>query len=124
MTYRNLDEVIAHISGRAKPLALYIYSNDQNNIDKILSKTSSGGVTINGFFSHYLENRLPFGASIKAAWAAITGSLGSKRSLMSAQSTYRRIDQPRPFKLDSDVLLIQGRDKDASSYVREFHRVK
>ncbi len=44
MTYKNIDEVIAHISGRAKPLALYIYSNDQNNIDKILSKTSSGGV--------------------------------------------------------------------------------
>ncbi len=29
MTYTNIDEVIAHISGRAKPLALYIYSNDQ-----------------------------------------------------------------------------------------------
>src|SRR4029077_1405053 len=35
VTYRHLDEVIAHICGRAKPLALYIYSNDQNNIDKI-----------------------------------------------------------------------------------------
>ena len=55
VTYKNLDEVIGHISGRAKPLALYIYSNDRNTIDKVLERTSSGGVTINGFFSHYLE---------------------------------------------------------------------
>jgi aldehyde dehydrogenase (NAD+) len=61
VTYEHIDEVIRHISGRGKPLALYIYSNDRSNIDKLLERTSSGGVTINGFFSHYLENQLPFG---------------------------------------------------------------
>jgi len=76
MTYRNIDEVIAHISGRAKPLALYIYSNDQNNIDKILSKTSSGGVTINGFFSHYLENQLPFGGVNQSGMGSYHGVFG------------------------------------------------
>ena len=29
VTYKNIDEVIGHISGRGKPLALYIYSNNQ-----------------------------------------------------------------------------------------------
>jgi aldehyde dehydrogenase (NAD+) len=76
MTYRNIDEVIAHISGRAKPLALYIYSNDQHNIDKILSKTSSGGVTINGFFSHYLENQLPFGGVNQSGMGSYHGVFG------------------------------------------------
>jgi aldehyde dehydrogenase (NAD+) len=76
MTYTNIDEVIAHISGRAKPLALYIYSNDQNNIDKILSKTSSGGVTINGFFSHYLENQLPFGGVNQSGMGSYHGVFG------------------------------------------------
>jgi aldehyde dehydrogenase (NAD+) len=76
VTYRNIDEVIAHISGRAKPLALYIYSNDQNNIDKILSKTSSGGVTINGFFSHYLENQLPFGGVNQSGMGSYHGVFG------------------------------------------------
>jgi len=61
MTYDNIDEVVKYIEERDKPLALYIYSNNQDNIDKILSRTSSGGVTVNGVFSHYLENRLPFG---------------------------------------------------------------
>jgi aldehyde dehydrogenase (NAD+) len=76
VTYRNIDEVIGHISGRAKPLALYIYSNDQNNIDKILSKTSSGGVTINGFFSHYLENQLPFGGVNQSGMGSYHGVFG------------------------------------------------
>ena len=42
----------------------------------------------------------------------------------SLKPSYTGTDQPRPFKLDGDVLVIQGRDKDGSSYVRELHRVK
>jgi aldehyde dehydrogenase (NAD+) len=78
LTYKNLDDVIDYISGRAKPLALYIYSNDQKNIDKVLSRTSSGGVTINGFFSHYLENRLPFGGVNQSGMGSYHGFFGFK----------------------------------------------
>jgi aldehyde dehydrogenase (NAD+) len=78
LTYKNIDDVIDYISGRAKPLALYIYSNDQKNIDKVLSRTSSGGVTINGFFSHYLENRLPFGGVNQSGMGSYHGLFGFK----------------------------------------------
>ena len=78
LTYKNIDDVIEYISGRAKPLALYIYSNDQKNIDKVLSRTSSGGVTINGFFSHYLENRLPFGGVNQSGTGSYHGIFGFK----------------------------------------------
>ena len=76
VTYKNIDEVINHISGRGKPLALYIYSNNQDNIDKVLSRTSSGGVTINGFFSHYLENQLPFGGVNQSGMGSYHGVFG------------------------------------------------
>jgi aldehyde dehydrogenase (NAD+) len=78
LTYRNIDEVIGYISGRAKPLALYIYSNNQGNIDRVLSRTSSGGVTINGFFSHYLENQLPFGGVNQSGMGSYHGVFGFK----------------------------------------------
>lgn len=78
VTYKTLDEVIGHISGRAKPLALYIYSKDQKSIDRILSQTSSGGVTINGFFSHYLENQLPFGGVNQSGMGSYHGVFGFK----------------------------------------------
>ena len=76
LTYRNIDDVIAYISSRPKPLALYIYSNSQNNIEKVLSRTSSGGVTINGFFSHYLENQLPFGGVNQSGMGSYHGVFG------------------------------------------------
>lgn len=78
VTYRDLDEVIGHVSGRAKPLALYVYSNDREAIDRILSRTSSGGVTINGFFSHYLESRLPFGGVNQSGMGSYHGIFGFK----------------------------------------------
>ena len=78
LTYKNIDDVIEHISGRGKPLALYMYSNNQNNIDKVLSRTSSGGVTINGFFSHYLENQLPFGGVNQSGMGSYHGVFGFK----------------------------------------------
>ena len=76
MTYENLDDVVTYISGRDKPLALYIYSNNRSNIDKVLSRTSSGGVTINGFFSHYLENQLPFGGVNQSGMGSYHGVFG------------------------------------------------
>ena len=78
MTYKSIDEVIGYVSGRAKPLALYIYSNNKTNIDKVLSRTSSGGVTINGFFSHYLENQLPFGGVNQSGMGSYHGVFGFK----------------------------------------------
>ena len=76
LTYKNINDVIAYISSRPKPLALYIYSNSQNNIEKLLSRTSSGGVTINGFFSHYLENQLPFGGVNQSGMGSYHGVFG------------------------------------------------
>jgi aldehyde dehydrogenase (NAD+) len=78
LTYKNIDDVIEYIASRAKPLALYMYSNSRNNIDKVLSRTSSGGVTINGFFSHYLENKLPFGGVNQSGMGSYHGVFGFK----------------------------------------------
>ncbi len=78
LTYDRLDDVIAHIENRDKPLAMYIYSNNQATIDKVLSRTSSGGVTINGFFSHYLENKLPFGGVNQSGMGSYHGYYGFK----------------------------------------------
>jgi aldehyde dehydrogenase (NAD+) len=78
VTYQHLDEVVDHITRGGKPLALYIYSNDPGRIDKVLSRTSSGGVTVNGFFSHYLENQLPFGGVNQSGMGSYHGVFGFK----------------------------------------------
>ncbi len=78
MTYDTLDQTIDYITSRDKPLALYMYSPDAANVEKVLSRTSSGGVTINGVFSHYLENQLPFGGVNQSGTGSYHGYFGFK----------------------------------------------
>jgi len=78
MTYDSLDDVIEYIEARDKPLALYVYSDNQDSVQKVLDRTSSGGVTVNGVFSHYLENRLPFGGVNGSGMGSYHGHFGFK----------------------------------------------
>ena len=60
--FENLDEVIDFINSKtSKPLALYYFSEDKNNIKKVLKNISSGGVSINDTIIQVAQNILPFG---------------------------------------------------------------
>jgi len=61
MTFNNLDEVITYVNKGDKPLALYYFSEDKNNIEKVIRETYSGGVTINDTILHVGVTNLPFG---------------------------------------------------------------
>jgi aldehyde dehydrogenase (NAD+) len=78
MTYDTLDQAIDYIEARDKPLALYVYSLNEENVQKVLARTSSGGVTVNGVFSHYLENKLPFGGVNHSGTGSYHGYFGFK----------------------------------------------
>jgi len=60
-TYQDVEEVFAVLHRRPKPLALYVFSTDEDFVDKVLRNTSSGGVTVNDCLMHCVEHRLPFG---------------------------------------------------------------
>ncbi|MFM7576109.1 MAG: aldehyde dehydrogenase family protein, partial [Microcystaceae cyanobacterium] len=47
LSYQTLEEAIAFVNQRPKPLALYFFSNNLDHQEAILQKTSSGGVCIN-----------------------------------------------------------------------------
>ncbi|MVV48834.1 aldehyde dehydrogenase family protein [Pseudomonas sp. PB120] len=61
LAYDELDEVLEHIDGNGKPLAMYVFSDDENFVERTLHGSSSGGVTINHVMMHYVEKNLPFG---------------------------------------------------------------
>jgi coniferyl-aldehyde dehydrogenase len=61
VTYAALDDAIAYVNRRPQPLALYYFGSDAEDRRKILSRTSSGNVTINDTLMHYVQNALPFG---------------------------------------------------------------
>tara|TARA_A100001391_G_scaffold48774_7_gene29126 strand:+ start:29010 stop:30362 length:1353 start_codon:yes stop_codon:yes gene_type:complete len=78
MTYDDIDQAIGYIEARDKPLALYVFSPSEENVEKVLQRTSSGGVTVNGVFSHYLENNLPFGGVNASGTGSYHGYFGFK----------------------------------------------
>lgn len=61
LAYDNLEQVTDQIDATGKPLAMYVFAREQAFIDQALLNTSSGGVTVNHVFMHYVEPNLPFG---------------------------------------------------------------
>jgi len=60
-TYRDLDEVIAYVNSKDRPLGFYVFTNDKAREEKLLYGTISGGVTINNCMLHVAQHDLPFG---------------------------------------------------------------
>ncbi len=77
--YRDLDEALAFINARARPLALYAFSNDRATQEKILDGAISGGVTLNGTLLHIAQNTLPFGGVGASGIGAYHGKDGFLR---------------------------------------------
>jgi aldehyde dehydrogenase (NAD+) len=59
--YDDIDEAIAFVNQRPKPLALYCFSENKETQDRVLRETSSGGGCINDTISHIGSQELPFG---------------------------------------------------------------
>ena len=60
-TYRDLDEVIAYVNAKDRPLGFYIFTNDRSREEKLLYSTISGGVTVNDCMLHVAQHDMPFG---------------------------------------------------------------
>lgn len=59
--YNDLEDAIRIVQSKEKPLALYIFSKKDANIEKVLKNTSSGGTVVNGVIIHLANSNLPFG---------------------------------------------------------------
>jgi len=61
LSSKSLDESIAFVNEREKPLALYIFTEDSEAEEKVIAETSSGGVCVNAILWHIANPNLPFG---------------------------------------------------------------
>ena len=59
--YSDYSAIINQISRLPKPLAMYIFSKNQKNIDAYINDTTAGGTVINDTLIHYGNHHLPFG---------------------------------------------------------------
>ena len=61
LTYKNLDEVAPFITARDKPLALYVFGDNEHNVDSVIANTTAGGTCVNNTLIHFANHNLPFG---------------------------------------------------------------
>lgn len=61
LTYDALDECIAYVNSKDRPLALYVFSKHKGNTKTIIANTRAGGTCINNTIIHYANHHLPFG---------------------------------------------------------------
>lgn len=59
--YDHLDDALAYINQRPRPLALYYFGYDHAAQARVLRDTHSGGVCINDTLLHVAQDDLPFG---------------------------------------------------------------
>ncbi|WP_084688832.1 coniferyl aldehyde dehydrogenase [Paraburkholderia oxyphila] len=76
LTYDTIDEAIERINQRDRPLALYLFTNDTCERDRVLEQTSSGGVTVNDTLWHVACDSLPFGGIGASGMGAYHGKCG------------------------------------------------
>lgn len=61
LTYENLDQAITLVKSKPRPLALYFFSTNKPNQDRIIKEISFGGGCINDTIMHLSTPELPFG---------------------------------------------------------------
>ena len=76
--FETIDEAIAHINARPKPLSLYLWSRHGAAIDALLRQTSSGGACVNHCLQQYAHSGLPFGGVGQAGIGNAHGFFGFK----------------------------------------------
>ena len=75
-TYKTLDDAIAYVNSKEKPLALYIYSKRKKVIRSVIERTRAGSTAINCNAIQYSNHNLPFGGSNNSGIGKAHGFFG------------------------------------------------
>jgi len=86
-SYKSVDESINYVNSKARPLGLYYFGEDTAEEKKVLTRTTSGGVTVNDVIMHVAQEDLPFGGVGPSGMGSYHGYDGFK-NFSHAKSIY------------------------------------
>lgn len=88
-TYKTIDEAIDYVNAHDRPLGLYYFGQDKSEEDRVLTRTISGGVTVNDVLFHNAMEDLPFGGVGPSGMGNYHG-LDGFRTFSHARAVYRQ----------------------------------
>ena len=86
-TYKGIDQAIDYVNAHDRPLGLYYFGDDRAEREQVLSRTISGGVTVNDVLFHVGIDDLPFGGIGPSGMGSYHGPEGFK-TFSHARSIY------------------------------------
>lgn len=78
LTYKSQDDILKTLQYRARPLGIYIFSEDKESTQKIIDHTQSGAVVVNDVMIHFANHDLPFGGTGESGMGSYHGLYGLK----------------------------------------------
>jgi aldehyde dehydrogenase (NAD+) len=72
----SMDEAVAFVNRRPKPLALYLFAEDERVQRDVVERTTSGGASVNHTWMHLANHDLPFGGVGASGTGAYHGKAG------------------------------------------------
>ena len=88
-TYQGIDEAIDYVNAHDQPLGLYFFGEDAAERERVLTRTISGGVTVNDVVFHVSMDDLPFGGVGPSGMGSYHGPEGFK-TFSHARSVYHQ----------------------------------
>lgn len=88
-SYAAIDDAIAEVNRRDRPLALYYFGSDAAERRRVLDRTISGGVTLDDVIFHVSQEELPFGGIGASGMGAYHGEAGF-RTFSHARSVFQQ----------------------------------
>lgn len=103
LTYESLDDVVETVENHPHPLALYIFSENKNNIEKVLNHCRFGGGCINDVVVHLATSEMPFGGFGESGMGSYHGKFGfetfsHKRSILDKKTWLDLPIRYQPYK--------------------------
>jgi coniferyl-aldehyde dehydrogenase len=89
-TYDSVDEAIGYVNDHPRPLGLYYFGQDEKEQDRVLSRTTSGGVSVNDTIMHISMEDLPFGGVGPSGMGAYHGIEGF-RTFSHAKAVFKQV---------------------------------
>jgi aldehyde dehydrogenase (NAD+) len=76
LPYASLDEALAFVNARPKPLALYVFARDAGTTRRVVRETTAGGTIVNHVICHLANPELPFGGVGESGQGSYHGHAG------------------------------------------------